>query len=45
MISAPWTADSWRARPISQVPAYPDPARLAAAEAKLRGYPPLVFAG
>ncbi len=45
MMSAPWTPDSWRARPISQVPAYPDPARLAAVEAKLRRYPPLVFAG
>jgi 3-deoxy-7-phosphoheptulonate synthase len=40
-----WTPDSWRTRPIRQVPAYPDPARLAESEAKLRGYPPLVFAG
>ncbi len=40
-----WTPDSWRSRPIRQVPAYPDPARLAAVEAKLRRYPPLVFAG
>ncbi len=45
MMPAPWTPDSWRARPISQVPAYPDPARLAATEEKLRRYPPLVFAG
>ena len=41
----PWTPDSWRSRPIRQVPAYPDPARLLAVEEKLRRYPPLVFAG
>ena len=40
-----WTPDSWRARPIKQVPLYPDPAALEAMEAKLRRYPPLVFAG
>ncbi|CAH2599418.1 Phospho-2-dehydro-3-deoxyheptonate aldolase [Rhodovastum atsumiense] len=44
-MSTTWTPDSWRSRPIRQVPAYPDPAALAAVEAKLRGYPPLVFAG
>ena len=45
MTSNPWSPESWRARPIRQVPAYPDPARLAAMEDRLRGYPPLVFAG
>jgi 3-deoxy-7-phosphoheptulonate synthase len=45
MIPAPWTPDSWRTRPIRQVPAYPDPTQLAATEAKLHRYPPLVFAG
>jgi 3-deoxy-7-phosphoheptulonate synthase len=40
-----WTPDSWRLKPIRQVPAYPDPAKLAAMEARLHGYPPLVFAG
>ncbi len=40
-----WTPDSWRMRPIRQVPAYPDPSRLAAMGDKLRRYPPLVFAG
>ena len=45
MIPASWTPDSWRACPIRQVPAYPDPARLAVVEEKLRDYPPLVFAG
>ena len=40
-----WTPDSWRNHPIRQVPAYPDTTQLTAMEAKLRGYPPLVFAG
>ena len=40
-----WTPDSWRARPIRQVPAYPSPAELAEVEARLGKYPPLVFAG
>ncbi len=40
-----WTPASWRARPIRQHPAYPDAAALAAAEARLAAYPPLVFAG
>ncbi len=40
-----WSPDSWRSRPIQQVPAYPDPIALAAMEEKLGRYPPLVFAG
>ncbi|HEY0420452.1 MAG TPA: 3-deoxy-7-phosphoheptulonate synthase class II, partial [Acetobacteraceae bacterium] len=44
-MTAQWTPESWRDRPIRQVPAYPDAARLAAMEGKLRKYPPLVFAG
>jgi 3-deoxy-7-phosphoheptulonate synthase len=40
-----WKPDSWRTRPIRQVPAYPDPAALAETEARLHRYPPLVFAG
>src|SRR5690606_31545534 len=40
-----WTPDSWRAKPIQQVPTYPDANELAAVEAKLATYPPLVFAG
>jgi 3-deoxy-7-phosphoheptulonate synthase len=40
-----WTPDSWRSRPIRQVPTYPDPDHLAAVEGRLRRYPPLVFAG
>jgi 3-deoxy-7-phosphoheptulonate synthase len=45
MMPTTWSPDSWRSRPIRQVPAYPDPARLAAMEERLRRYPPLVFAG
>ncbi|HWA04499.1 MAG TPA: 3-deoxy-7-phosphoheptulonate synthase class II [Rhizomicrobium sp.] len=41
----PWSPKSWRARPIRQVPEYPDPAALSAVENQLRTYPPLVFAG
>ena len=40
-----WTPASWRNKPIRQVPAYPDTARLAAMEDKIGTYPPLVFAG
>ena len=42
---APWTPDSWRSKPISQVPTYPDQAALEEVEASLRDFPPLVFAG
>ena len=40
-----WTPASWRQKPIEQAPAYPDAAKLAAVEAQLAGFPPLVFAG
>ena len=40
-----WSPDNWRKKPIVQVPAYPEPAALAAVEARLRTHPPLVFAG
>ncbi len=40
-----WTPGSWRQKPIQQVPEYPDAAALAATEATLATYPPLVFAG
>jgi len=40
-----WSPESWRTHPIRQAPAYPNPERLAATEAKLHSYPPLVFAG
>jgi len=40
-----WRPDSWRQMPIRQVPDYPDAAALAAVEAKVKTFPPLVFAG
>lgn len=40
-----WTPDSWRTKPAEQLPVYEDGERLAACEATLKGYPPLVFAG
>ena len=40
-----WTRDSWRHKPIQQVPDYPDPQALAAVERQLATFPPLVFAG
>ena len=42
---APWTPDSWRSKPIIQVPEYPDKAALADVETRLATFPPLVFAG
>ncbi|MBK1663993.1 3-deoxy-7-phosphoheptulonate synthase class II [Rhodospirillum rubrum] len=44
-MATPWTPESWRAKPIDQVPDYPDAARLTDVEAELAKYPPLVFAG
>ena len=40
-----WTRDSWRTKPICQVPEYPDPAALTEVEQRLGSFPPLVFAG
>ena len=40
-----WSPDSWRSKPIVQVPTYPDEKALNAVEERLRSYPPLVFAG
>ncbi len=41
-----WTPSDWRALPARHIPEdYPDPAALADVEARLKGYPPLVFAG
>jgi 3-deoxy-7-phosphoheptulonate synthase len=40
-----WSPSTWRQKPISQVPAYPDQDRLAAVEKQLAKFPPLVFAG
>ncbi len=40
-----WTKSDWRKKPREQMPDYPDAAALAAVEAQLAKYPPLVFAG
>ena len=42
-MSAPWSPESWRSKPIVQVPEYPDEAALAEVEGHLRNFPPLVF--
>src|SRR5918993_1009050 len=44
-MSERWTPNSWRAKPIQQVPTYPDAAALTGVERQLAGFPPLVFAG
>jgi 3-deoxy-7-phosphoheptulonate synthase len=40
-----WTPDSWRDKPVQQMPDYPDPVALAEVERQLASFPPLVFAG
>jgi len=40
-----WTPESWRNKPIQQVPDYPDLAVLGEVEKQLATFPPLVFAG
>src|SRR5258707_15865896 len=40
-----WSPESWRGNPGQQSPDYPDPGKLENVENRLRGYPPLVFAG
>lgn len=44
-MAQPWSPSSWRGKPVSQMPGYPDPQALAAVEARLKTHPPLVFAG
>ena len=40
-----WSPESWRSKPIVQVPTYSDPTALADVEKQISGFPPLVFAG
>ncbi|NNG05434.1 MAG: 3-deoxy-7-phosphoheptulonate synthase class II [Inquilinus sp.] len=40
-----WTPETWRERPVQQMPVYPDQARVDAVTDLLSNYPPLVFAG
>ncbi len=44
-MAAAWSPDSWRSKPILQVPEYRDGDALKAVEARLATFPPLVFAG
>ena len=44
-MSERWTPDSWRTKPVLQVPDFPDAKALADVEAQLASFPPLVFAG
>jgi 3-deoxy-7-phosphoheptulonate synthase len=44
-MASTWSPSSWRAKPIRQVPEYPDPDALALVETRLKTHPPLVFAG
>src|SRR6202163_12274 len=44
-MAARWTPDSWRSKPIVQVPDYPDQKALDEVEKQLSTFPPLVFAG
>ena len=44
-MTAEWSPDGWRALKARQAPDYPDAAHRASVENRLRGYPPLVFAG
>lgn len=39
-----WSPQSWRTRPVGQMPAYPDPAALSAVGDRLADMPPLIFA-
>ncbi len=41
-LAADWTPASWRARPATQLPTYPDQDELAAVQAELHALPPLV---
>ena len=40
-----WSPGSWRDWPVQQIPEYSDPRHLADVEARLKAFPPLVFAG
>src|ERR687898_2047541 len=44
-MSERWAPDSWRKKPVLQVPEYPDANALAEVEKQLATFPPLVFAG
>ena len=45
MVLPNWSPSSWRAKPAAKMPVYPDQEKLAEVEARLKRFPPLVFAG
>jgi 3-deoxy-7-phosphoheptulonate synthase len=44
-MTADWSPDGWRRLKARQAPDYPDASGQASVENRLKGYPPLVFAG
>jgi len=44
-VTKKWSKDSWREKPVIQVPEYDDLTTLKKVEDRLSSYPPLVFAG
>ena len=44
-MSEQWSPNGWRAKPVQQLPIYPDEAALEQVVDRLRSFPPLVFAG
>jgi len=40
-----WQPDSWKNKPVTQLPTYPDETKVREVETELSSYPPLVFAG
>jgi 3-deoxy-7-phosphoheptulonate synthase len=44
-MSQRWTPDTWRGKPVVQVPEYPNSVALNEVEKQLSSFPPLVFAG
>ena len=45
MTESTWAPSTWRALPAGQQPAWPEPTVVDAVKERLRGLPPLVFAG
>ncbi|XP_072963866.1 phospho-2-dehydro-3-deoxyheptonate aldolase 1, chloroplastic-like [Typha angustifolia] len=43
--SSNWSLDSWKSKPVLQIPTYRNQAELDSVLRTLEGYPPLVFAG
>lgn len=44
-MAQPWSPESWRKKPVEQMPHYKDQLALQRVEKELAGLPPLVFAG